>query len=356
MNKFHNLFGYSIATLIASVLATAPSVALPLSPGDRVEVSIPDEKYFARVYEVNQEGNLEVPYLGDLSVVGLEPRVAERKLSQALINEGYFPKNSLKLSLQVLLWAPVEVGISGEVFSPGRVIINEIAEEDRVKTLETGAQLIAGDYPPRRTLTKAIRAAGGVTPTADISRVRLVRDKKEKIIDLTGVITGDAIENVPVMAGDQIIIPTANRHQPELVRPSDITLSGIKIFVSNLTIPADNNAKSDIGNKKEGITVPYGGRFSQAVVATNCVGGTKATNASRKAILVRVNRISGKTAYLERSVEDLIRNSTNEAENPLLMPRDSVACYDSKVTNTRDVFRSITDVINPLKLILDVIF
>ncbi|MGB7417337.1 MAG: polysaccharide biosynthesis/export family protein [Thermosynechococcaceae cyanobacterium] len=347
---------YPLLSTVSVLVAALPSLALPLSPGDRVEITIPNEKYFARIYEVNQEGSLEIPYLGALSVEGLEPIEAEQKLTKALTTGGYFPPNALKLTLQVVLWAPVPVGITGEVFSPGQITINEIAEEERPAVIGNDTQFIIGDYPPRRTLTRAIKAAGGVTPTADITRVRIVRGKREKVIDLTGVFTGEAVENIPLVAGDQVIIPTADRFQPELVRPSDITLPGIKILVSNLTIPADNNALSSISNAQEGINFPYGGRFSQAVVSANCVGGTKATNAARRAILVRVDRITGKTAYLERSVEDLIRNSRTDAENPLLMPRDSVACYDSRVTNTRDVFRSLSEIFGPAKLLFDALF
>lgn len=347
---------YPILSALSVFTFAFPSNALPLSPGDRIEVTIPNEEYFTRIYEVNPEGRIEVPYLGALSVEGLEPLEAEQTLIQALTMGGYFPSNTLKLTLQVVLWAPVSVGISGEVFSPGQITINELAEEDRLDVIGNDTQFIVGDYPPRRTLTRAIKTAGGVTPNGDITRVRVVRGNREKIIDLTGVFTGETVDNIPLVAGDQVIIPTADRFQPELVRPSAITLSGMKILVSNLAIPASSNTLASISNEQEGIKFPYGGRFSQAVVSTNCVGGTKATNASRKAILVRVDRKTGKTSYLERPVEDLIRHSTTNAENPLLMPRDAVACYDSRVTNTRDVFRSIADIFTPAKLLFDILF
>jgi polysaccharide export outer membrane protein len=147
------------------------------------------------------------------------------------------------------------------------------------------------------------------------------------------------------------VVPQADRFQPELVRPSQITPPGIKVFVSNLTIPAANNASAAVSNREEGISVPYGSRFSHAVVATNCAGGTD-INEDRKAILVRADRITGKTIAIERDVEDLMRNSDNNEENPLLMPKDSVACYDSSATNARDLFRTIGDILSPLNPIL----
>ncbi len=334
---------------IVTIALASPSlaVALPLSPGDRLEVSIPDDSYFSRAYEVNQDGELEVPYLGRLAVSELEPAQVEEKLSLMLIEKGFFLPETLLLSIQILQWAPVQVNVAGEVFRSGRVLINE-PDEPQQTAISSETRQITGDYPPRRYLTTAIRAAGGVLPTADVKKILLLRSGQQAIIDLSGVFTGEPIEDVPLIAGDRIIVPTAERFQPELARPSQITPPGIKVFVSNLTVPATSNATSAIGNREEGITFPYGARFSQAVISTNCAGGTQVTNASRRATLVRVNRLTGKTTAFDRSIEDLLRDSNNEADNPLLMPRDGVACYDSAVTNIRDVFRTIGEILNPL--------
>ncbi len=70
---------------VIALIQPATTLALPLSPGDRLEVSIPNEKYFARTYQVNHNGDIEVPFLGAVSVVGLEPIAVETKLSQLLI-------------------------------------------------------------------------------------------------------------------------------------------------------------------------------------------------------------------------------------------------------------------------------
>ncbi|MDJ0691200.1 MAG: polysaccharide biosynthesis/export family protein [Xenococcaceae cyanobacterium MO_188.B32] len=329
-----------------ALIHPATTLALPLSPGDRLEVSIPNEKYFARTYQVNQNGDIEVPFLGAVSVVGLEPIALETKLSRLLIKNNYFPADSLQLSIQILEWAPIQVSVTGELFQPGRVFINE-GEEIQPNAISPESLQITGDYPTRRYLTTAIRAAGGVLPTANVRQVRLIRQGRETIIDLSGIFTGELVTDIPLIAGDRIIVP-ATDFQAELVRPSQITPPGMKVFVSNLTVPATSNASASITNREEGIVFPYGSRFSQAVIATNCAGGTQATNAHRHAVLVRVNRLTGETIYLDRPVEDLLRDSHNEAENPLLMPKDGVACYDSRITNTRDIFKTIGDIFAPL--------
>lgn len=329
-----------------------PSFALPLSPGDRLEVSIPNDKYFAGVYEVNQDGNIEVPYIGTLTVVGLEPSEVELQLSQNLIEGGFFLPGKLQLSVQILRWAPVQVTVAGETFQPGRVLIDEPKNEPET-AISPESQQVTGNYPVERYLTNAIRAAGGVLPTADVTQIMLIRGDRETVVDLSGVFTGDPVRDIPLIAGDRIIVPNADIFQPGLVRPSQITPPGIKVFVSNLTLPAGNNASAAISNREEGISFPYGSRFSHAVVSTNCVGGTADTNADRKAILVRSERLTGKTTAFERKIEDLLRNSDDNDENPLLMPKDSVACYDSSVSNARDIFRTIGDILNPVNLFLN---
>jgi len=47
-------------------------------------------------------------------------------------------------------------------------------------------------------------------------------------------------------------------------------------------------------------------------------------------------------------------NSNNDRVNPYLMPNDAVACYDSIITTFRDVIKSISDVLTPAALILNV--
>lgn len=336
------------ATLSLNFLAATASWALPLSRGDRIEILIPEESHFSGVYEVNNSGNLEIPYLGEISVAGLEPSIVENKLASALIAKDFFPPETLQLAVQVLDWTTIRVNIEGEVFQSGIVAINPPFNRKSIDSVPA-TEVISGHFPYRRTLTEAIAEAGGVLPTANVQEIRVIRGDKERVFDLSGAFTGQPIENIALIEGDRIIVPPAGSFQPELVRPSAITLAGIKVFVSNLIVPALNNSSAAVGNQQEGVEFPYGSRFSQAVISMNCAGGTDLTNAKRRAILVRTNRLTGETTYLERGVEELMRDSNDNDDNPFLMPRDGVACYDSGVTNVRDIFRTLGNIINPFK-------
>ncbi|MBC1222789.1 polysaccharide export protein [Nostoc sp. UCD121] len=330
--------------ILAILSMATPCLALPLSPGDRVKVTIPEGTEFSGIFEVNLEGNLEIPYLTPLPVVGLEPEQIEQNLTTALIDGAFFQPSFLQVSLRVVQWGPVEVFVSGATFLPGRVFINELSPGEKTQAPVP----VSGEYPFKRYLASAIRDAGGIKPTADIKNVQLIRDRETRIIDLSGMFTGEPFADVPLIAGDRIIIPDSGKMHNELMRPSPITPTGVKVFLSNLTVPATGNASSGVG--RDATSFPYGARFSHAVVAANCAGGTRGTNAERKAILVTTEQLTGKTTYLQRHVNDLLTNSTSDANNPFLQANDIVTCYDSRVVQFRDVIQTI---LSPIPILRD---
>jgi polysaccharide biosynthesis/export protein len=347
-NKIKVLGSIAIAVIAINILTGQPVSALPLSPGDRIRVLIPEGELFNGIYEVNTDGTISIPYLPALPVVGLELPLLEEQIKNQLIEKKYFKASFLQVSLTPLLLAPIEVSVSGETFQPGLVQINNRNPELRAQQLSQSS----GDYAPERFLTAALQAAGGVTPTADVSKISVIRQNKKTIVDFTGIFTGEEVIDIPLVAGDLVVVPKRQGIDPRIVRPSQITPPGILVFLSNLSIPANSNSTAAINKDSTGF--PYGARFSQAVVAANCVGGTTTTNAARRAVLVRVNRSSGETVAIDRAVEDLIRNSKDDITNPFLMPQDSVSCYDSTVTEVRGVLDFIGDILNPIKLIRDI--
>ena len=334
----------SIATSFALVNGVN---AIPLSQGDRLRISIPEGDLFSGVFEVNLDGKIQVPYLDPISVKGLEISVVKQKIHDALIAQKYFQPNFLQVNVSILQWSAIQVTVSGETFQPGRIIVNSRSAEDR----SLQQSVASGDYPPERYLTAALRGAGGVMPNANIKEILLIRNGKEQKIDLTGIFTGEPVEDVPLIAGDHIIVSRLPQPQNQFVRPSQITPPGIRVFLSNLTNSATSNASSAI--KSDGSSFPYGARFSQAVVSANCAGGV-ITAHDRHALLVRVDRVTGETSSWDRSVEQIMRDSKNDNDNPFLMPEDTIACYDSTTTDVRDVFSTISDVINPLNLLFGI--
>lgn len=317
--------------------------ALPLSPGDRIKVSIPEGEEFNGIYEVNFNGNLEIPYLPPLPALGLEPEQVQQTLTSILVDGGFFQPSFLRVSVNIVQWAPVAVFVSGTTFQPGRVLINEPSDIEKTQI----PVAVTGQYTTKRSITEALQRAGGIKPNADVQSIQVIRNGQTRIVNLYGVFSGEPFEEVPLIAGDHVVVPDLGRFNNALVRPSQITPPGIKVLLSNLTAPAPGNVS--IG--KDPTSFAYGTRFSQAVVGANCAGGTKGTNANRRAVLVSTDPLTGKTKYFERKVEDILRQSTSNNDNPFLMENDAIACYDSKVTQLRDIVDVVSRFFTPLSIL-----
>ena len=61
---------------------------------------------------------------------------------------------------------------------------------------------------------------------------------------------------------------------------------------------------------------------------------------------IKTNRIN----VTQKSIGELLANPNSDFVNPYLMPNDQVACFDSSITNWRDIGRTLTDILSPLKL------
>jgi polysaccharide biosynthesis/export protein len=332
--------------------------AIPtLSPGDRIRSWMPKSSLFAgvfsenddefsHVFEINLDGKIKMPYLNPIQAAGLTLPRLEKKVNEALVEQGLYNPGMANLSIAIVEWAPVKVFVSGAVFSPGQVTINLRKAEIR-KLLRDNS---SGDLPLERMLPTALKSAGGVRPDADISQIEVIRQGKAHHVDLRGVILGYPISSMPLMDGDMIRIPSVGTPQVELITPSAITTPGVRVFISNLTVPALNNASSAVGANST--SLPYGSRLLTAAISGNCAGGTVSVNSGRYVVLITQDPVTQKPIAIEREIETLLRAPNRVDLNPFIMPNDSLVCYDSQISNARDIGRSISDILFPISWIV----
>ena len=326
----------------AATTGTIGNNAMPLSPGDLVQLSLPGNEAPSGNYKVGSTGMLLLDSFGEIAVAGRTIEQAEADLGRRLVANGFYRAGYAHVTLKLLDRAAVHVWVSGAVFQPGRVVVNEKSGADR----DAVHDLAPGDHGPGRALSSAIAGASGVRPDADIQHIRVSRAAETRVIDLSGLMTGGVADDILLADGDRVDVPSRGCFQAELARPSAITMPGVRAYISNLAIPAAGNGIAGVG--RDATTFPYGTRLLQALVSGNCIGGTQSTNADRWTVLISANPVTGQSEVIERRVEALVRRADRDAYNPVILPGDSIACYDSPVTNLRDVLKAMTESVSGL--------
>jgi polysaccharide biosynthesis/export protein len=331
------LTGQPIDTGLAAAFEE-PSV---FSPGDLIQLQITRGEGFEGDFVISPTGYLRLPHIGDIPAAGTTKSQLEETVARLLVSGGFFQSSFVQVSVDVLHWAPIPVSISGAVFQSGDVVLNERgANSDPGLRIES-----AGDFTMQRRLSRALSAASGVRPDADIRNIVLIRNGRRRVFDMTGALNGGPMDDPLLVAGDRVHVPSRGCFQMALARPSRITPPGIRVFMSNLTRPASSNATSAIGEYST--KLPYGTRLLQGLVSANCVGGIQATNAQRWGVLISRNPVTGDSEVVARSIEDMVRRADRDDFNPVLLPNDAIACYDSHVTNARDVIAMVSEAISP---------
>ena len=335
--------GFIMSRQQAQKKSAIASLKIKYSTGDRVNVFVPGAPEFSGDYIISAEGLISIPFIPAITAAGLTEEQLNYRIEKAFIANKLFADAGFRLSVRVIQFSSINVTVSGAVFLPGRITIGGIRDSEKgEKNLNR-----FGDNPVDRDVAAAIRAAGGVRPDADISRIILVRDGREHVLDWRGAFTGQRVDDLILIDGDHIEVEEANCFQSGLVRPSQITPPGIRTFQSNLTQPVNSNANSAIGPQSQNI--PYGTRFLAGLVSANCVGGSLASNARRYGVLISRNPKTLRTEVIQRSIEELVRSPDRDVLNPYLMPDDAIACYDSAVTDAKEAATAIQTILLPFQ-------
>ncbi|MXP14177.1 polysaccharide biosynthesis protein [Altererythrobacter confluentis] len=313
------------------------SQSAPLAPGDRLSIRVlGDSDNLTGTYVVDIDGAVRLRGVAPSRAGGGTLSDLEATLRQRLVEAGIVRALRNSVTVSLVEAAGVSVAVTGAVFEPQAVWAGERTPESRIGLKEGDA---SGDANVSRSVATAIRAAGGVRPDADVQRIYLIRGDAFVELDLSGLVHGWRADDIELTAGDRIIVPSRQCFNADLVRPTPLTPPGIRVYMSNLTRSANNNAGAAIG--KETTSLPYGTRFLQALVAANCVGGSF-MQSDRRAVLISRNPLNGRSVVIERDIEKLVREADRDAYDPYLMPGDAIACYDSRWTNLAEAIGLIS--------------
>lgn len=313
-----------------------------LSRGDRINVSVIDGEEFNGDYVIGPDGKIGVPHMPRQLAASLTEEQLAARLSDALAENDLISKEAARVSVRIVKYAPLQINVGGAVWQPGFVTINEL---DKTAVLQvTGTTRVYGDTTINRNLTAALREVSGIRPDGDIRNVLVTRRGKTYRFDLSGAVTGHRLLDPALEDGDQVYVPSTGCFDPTLVRPSSVTPRGIRIYVSKIHIGPDARYDEKI---------PFGLRLLQGAIIASCVGGNLATEGRRQIVLVSVNPITRRTEVVQRSVEQLVRDQDRDEINPMLMPDDAIACYDSTVREAVGIAAAVGSIANSVSAVVN---
>ena len=162
-----------------------------LRVGDILSYRVLEDDESPVMLTVNDSGQIQVPYLGSVTVLNKTPRMVAAEIHQGLENSVY-RKATVFISLETK---------SGR--SPGRVFI----------TGEVNHQISVELRPNQEmTLMQAIVEAGGFSDFANKRKVRVIRKaagaSKPTVVDVTKIINqGRTDLDIALQPGDVILVP-----------------------------------------------------------------------------------------------------------------------------------------------------
>ncbi len=157
-----------------------------LGPGDAFEVTVYEEKELSGKYRVADDGQINFPLIGLISVAGQGPNEVARQLEAALRDKGVL--RSPSVSVFVTDYASKRISVVGAVAHAGSFPIT------------TGM-----------TVVQALSLAGGLTPLASPNETivtrRNVGKKLERYTVPVRLVTEGRQDDFALQAGDIVFVP-----------------------------------------------------------------------------------------------------------------------------------------------------
>lgn len=164
----------------------APPVNYRIGAGDRIFLSVPQRADLNRELVVDENGRVTLPLIGEIQVGGMTAQDVESRLLLAI--RDYYPSVE-RIDVSITQALSQVIYLTGQVTTPGKYT-----------------------FPSPPKLWGAIREAGGPLTTADLSRVRIIKDRSRGgtsvVVNVQEAIEFGTIEDLPDLdAGDTVIVP-----------------------------------------------------------------------------------------------------------------------------------------------------
>ena len=172
-----------------------------LGPGDELKIEVLDSDISSGEYTILNDGTINIPLAGDVLLKGRTLKDANAEIKNKLKKQLIEPE----VSIQILTPRPMTVFVLGEVAMPGIYTLN-------ISGITSSIDSSGANISGLPTVVKAIQKAGGITQSANLKEVELVRllpgDKNEyktTKLNLINLIFNGARDNNPFLFDGDII-------------------------------------------------------------------------------------------------------------------------------------------------------
>jgi len=303
-----------------------------LGPGDIIGLKIFDLPEFDSKIKILNDNTASFPLIGNVYLDSLTIKQAEEKLVELYKKDIINPI----VTIEVVSARPLRLTLIGEVQRPGYYSLTTTESS----TVEGKTSSISG-LP---TIIDAMKKAGGVTPNANLTNIKIRRKLpgkklafKEATINILSLFEeGNTDQNLFLFDGDVIEIATAKYSAEKITKLSSINISPDFISVNVVGEVSQPGLKNVSANAS----------LSEVIMLAGGVKKWRAKKADIEVIRFLSNGSVSKNSYKL----DLNQKVSNR-KNPPLRDRDIVFVKTSVIGATTD---TMTEISKPLTGILNI--
>lgn len=328
-----------------------------LGPGDGLEIELLDLPELSGRFTIGPDGTIYLPRLRALYVEGLT--IEELRL---FLTDQFRPYvRDPEVYIRPVRYRPIRVYVGGEVKRPGYYSLSGDQELQRLSESAEKSTLDGISSPATRgglnqlpggatagtsgaglstfglqfpTVFDAIRAAQGITPFTDLSKVQVTRRQaasagggriRTNLDFLSLITTGDESQNIRLFDGDVVSVAKSSevlREQLLKAGQTNLTPQFMQVYVSGRV------------RNPGAVTLPQGSSLVQAI---DLAGGTKLLHG--KVEFIRFTR----EGEVDRRIFGFKSDApADDYRNPVLMAGDVVRLRESIASAGIEVLNEIT--------------
>ncbi len=289
------------------------------------------------LYTVSVDGTLNLPWIGRVSVRGLNldqaDRVVEARYTEFILDP--------VVTLTVFTPRPVRIAVVGEVNRPGAYTTGAGGTPDSAEPVVT----------EMRTVIQAIQTAGGITQLADIRSIEVRRPQlngSEQVIpiDFFALLDdGNQGQNLLLRDGDTVFIPTATALNPETAQAlADANFSPTTVGI---------DVVGEVGTPGR-VEIKPNSTLNQAILAAGGFDDPRADTG--EVALIRLNPDGTVT---NRRIPVDLAAGINEETNPALRNNDVIIVSRTGVTRNADFLELVGSaagaILNPILGVIGIV-